>query len=169
MREMLRIKRSIQAIYNTQFNMMAVQYMNSSANEDGERAGGAMSQLEAKAKDVLLAQSRIITNTENPADSQIRFVRGETQGVAGDKTKVANPDEIDIGDSEDDEDEDEDEVESQDNNEQSNKKDSTVSQNNSDSLLKKLRIEQKTIPAKVFGGLKPSENDEDEEEDNAIH
>lgn len=33
MREMLRIKRSVQAMYNTQINMMSAQMLNSSTNQ----------------------------------------------------------------------------------------------------------------------------------------
>lgn len=165
MREMLRIKRSVQAIYNTQFNMMAVQYMNST-NKDGEGAGDAMSQLENKAKDALLAQNRIITGAA--ADSQIRFVRGETQEASGAKSKVVNPEEINIDDSEEDEEEEEEEEEEDKNNDnEANKEDNNVLKNKNDSLLKKLKIEQKAIPAKVFGGLKATTEDEDDDENNS--
>ena len=36
MREMLRIKRSVQAMYNTQVNMMSAQMLNSAANQTSD-------------------------------------------------------------------------------------------------------------------------------------
>lgn len=144
--------------------MMAVQYMNST-NKDGEGAGDAMSQLENKAKDALLAQNRIITGAA--ADSQIRFVRGETQEAGGAKSKVVNPEEINIDDSEEDEEEEEEEEEDKNNDNEANKEDNNVLKNKNDSLLKKLKIEQKAIPAKVFGGLKATTEDEDDDENNS--
>lgn len=100
MREMLRIKRSVQATYNTQINMMAQMATGVSAN-DIESNGDAMKNLDK--------QSTAITSSTNGAN--IFFVRGETQGGLKNKdNNVVNPDEIDIDDEEDDED-DEDAVE----------------------------------------------------------
>lgn len=167
---MLRIKRSVQAIYNTQFNMMAVQYMHA-AGKGGEGATpDAMNQLDAKARDVLLVQNRVPTQAV-PAGSQIRFVRGETQEAAGEKRKMVNPDEIDIGDSDDDdEDDDDDDDEEAKEGEDGEGKSTQQPENKGGSgsanlMLKKLRIEQKTIPAKVFGGLKPKSTEDDDDDD----
>lgn len=71
------------------------------------------------------------------ATSNIMFVRGETTGIA-EKNKVINPDEIDIDGSDEDEEETE-EVE--------------------------ISVEKQAIPAKVFGGLKKAEEDEEEKDD----
>lgn len=66
----------------------------------------------------------------------IMFVRGETQG--NNKDKVVNPDEIDI---DEDDDADEGEIEEED-----------------------LPVEEQNVPSEVFGGLKKSNNIEDEDE-----
>lgn len=139
MREMLRIRRSVQATYNTQVNMMAAQMTNSGV------AGGTVADLAPGAKDGMrmLEAKAIEMNAEGvksnglkaAASSNIMFVRGETQGLPGQGEKVVNPDEIDIGDESDEEEGDGEEV--------------------------NIPIQQKSIPAKVFGGLK---KDDDEEE-----
>jgi pre-mRNA-splicing factor SYF1 len=103
MREMLRIKRSIQAMYNTQVNMMSAQMLSSAGSIAGTVADLApgvkdgMRLLEAKAAE--MAGTSTGTRPGN-----IMFVRGETQG--DNKDKVVNPDEIDIDDDEEDEGED---------------------------------------------------------------
>lgn len=94
MREMLRIKRSVQATYNTQVNMMSAQMLNSAGSMAGTVADLApgvkdgMRLLEAKAAEMAGATK----------GGNIMFVRGETQGEKGKGDKVANPDEIDIDD-----------------------------------------------------------------------
>ncbi|ENN78651.1 hypothetical protein YQE_04824, partial [Dendroctonus ponderosae] len=105
MREMLRIKRSVQAMYNTQVNMMSAQMFTSAGSVTGTTADLApgekdgMRLLEAKAAEMANSAPGLGQRPGN-----IMFVRGETQGDK--KDKVVNPDEIDI-----DEDEDEDEPE----------------------------------------------------------
>jgi pre-mRNA-splicing factor SYF1 len=47
MREMLRIKRSVQAMYNTQVNMMSAQMLNNSTNQINESMD-AMKLLDSK-------------------------------------------------------------------------------------------------------------------------
>lgn len=54
MREMLRIKRSVQAMYNTQVNMMSAQMLNNAANQILDVPMDAMRLLDSK-----------ITNTGN--------------------------------------------------------------------------------------------------------
>lgn len=49
MREMLRIKRSVQAMYNTQVNMMSAQMLNNVANAAAEPPVDAMRLLDSKA------------------------------------------------------------------------------------------------------------------------
>lgn len=157
MREMLRIKRSVQATYNTQVNMMAAQFLstnNGAAADAGAGAGpDAMRLLEEKARQAA-AESK--QKPIEKAASNIMFVRGETQGGAKDKKDtVVNPDEIDIGDSDEDDEEEDDDEENEMTNE--NQASATVTKTDEEGLvMKKLRFEQKAIPAKVFGSLKPS-------------
>ncbi|KAI4466192.1 pre-mrna splicing factor [Holotrichia oblita] len=133
MREMLRIKRSIQAMYNTQVNMMSAQMLNSAGSVAGTVADLApgvkdgMRMLEAKAVEM--------AGTSASKGGNIMFVRGETQGDKSGGDKVLNPDEIDIDD-DDDEGGDE-EIE--------------------------IPLEQQSVPAKVFGGLKKTNDDEEDD------
>ncbi|KAL5290155.1 XAB2 family protein [Megaselia abdita] len=97
MREMLRIKRSVQATYNTQVNMMAQMATNLMVN-DVDNNEDAMKNLDKQQQ-----QSIMSTNGAN-----IFFVRGETQGgLKGKADQVVNPDEIDIDVDDDDDDEEE--------------------------------------------------------------
>lgn len=48
MREMLRIKRSVQAMYNTQVNMMSAQMLNNAANQVADVPVDAMRLLDSK-------------------------------------------------------------------------------------------------------------------------
>ncbi|XP_062128009.1 pre-mRNA-splicing factor syf1 homolog [Drosophila sulfurigaster albostrigata] len=160
MREMLRIKRSVQATYNTQVNMMAAQFLNKgTAAADAGAGADAMRQLEEKARQ---AAAEAKQSQPERAASNIMFVRGETQGGVKDKhNTVVNPDEIDIGDS--DEEEEDDDEENAENEETSNG--AAVTKADDEGLaMKKLRFEQKTIPAKVFGGLKPKNREDSDEE-----
>lgn len=145
MREMLRIKRSVQATYNTQVNMMAAQMINSAV-------AGTVADLTPGVKDsmrLLEAKAASMANNANNAPakggSNIMFVRGETQGLP-DKAKVSNPDEIDIDDESDADDDEEMEGEEED-------------------VMKKIQIETKMVPSKVFGGLKKKDDVEEDEEE----
>lgn len=136
-----------------QVNMMSAQMLNSAGTMAGtiaDLAPGAkddMRMLEAKAVEMA-------GTTTAPKGGGIMFVRGETQGmlltlhrsyqhylciVAGDdKDKVVNPDEINIDDDEDDEEEDgEGEVD--------------------------IAIEKQNVPVQVFGSLKKTDNEEDDD------
>lgn len=130
MREMLRIKRSVQAMYNTQVNMMSAQMLNSASSIAGTVADLApgvkdgMRLLEAKAAE--MAGAAGVAKSGN-----IMFVRGETQGDRKDE-KVVNPDEIDIDDDEEGE-----EVEDV-----------------------EVPIEKQEVPLEVFGGLKKKAEDD---------
>ena len=143
LREMLRVKRSVQAVYNTQVNMMASAMM--------KETGGLgtvsdlapsltlglkddMWRLEAKG-----AESDVKTSGGGAgAGSNIMFIRGETQSQAvNDSATAENPDEIDISDEEDDE------AEPNDAGETAPKKVSNV--------------EELDVPDAVFGGLKKSD------------
>lgn len=160
MREMLRIKRSVQATYNTQVNMMAAQFLNQPAvgGANAEAGGDAMRLLEAKA--AAEQQARQQQTLKPQTGGNIMFVRGETQGGNA-KDKVVNPDEIDIGDS--DEDEDDDDDEEADGGANGTQKRGANEENVI--LAKRLRIEQQAIPAKVFGSLKKPTDDDDNEQD----
>lgn len=48
MREMLRIKRSVQAMYNTQVNMMSAQMLNNASNQISDVPVDAMRLLDSK-------------------------------------------------------------------------------------------------------------------------
>lgn len=135
MREMLRIKRSVQATYNTQVNMMSAQMLNSANQSAGTVADLApgvkdgMRMLEAKAAEMIVTPSA-------PKGGNILFVRGETQGQdrdGTDTTRVVNPDEIDIDDEEE-----------------------------SEHSEEEMPIEKQTVPSKVFGGLVQPNEDDDE-------
>ncbi|KAI5742072.1 hypothetical protein M8J77_002699 [Diaphorina citri] len=129
MREMLRIKRSVQAQYNTQVNMMSAQMLSG-----GPSAGGTVADLAPGAKDgmrLLEAKAAEMSFAPQPKSGNILFVKGEVQG--GDRdieplpSHEINPDEIDIdadSSSEDEANDDED-----------------------------MPIEKKSIPAEVFGSL----------------
>ncbi|XP_054282324.1 pre-mRNA-splicing factor syf1 homolog [Macrosteles quadrilineatus] len=138
MREMLRIKRSVQATYNTQVNMMSAQMLSAASNVSGtvaDLAPGAkdgMRMLEAKAAE-MAAEDR----TAQVKGGNILFVRGETQGQdrdGTDTTRVLNPDEINI-------DEDDHDV------------------NDSSEEEDDVPVEKQTIPSEVFGSLKKDDED----------
>ncbi|KAB0797470.1 hypothetical protein PPYR_08463 [Photinus pyralis] len=132
MREMLRIKRSVQAMYNTQVNMMSAQMLSSAGSMSGtiaDLAPGAkddMRMLEAKAAEMV--------GTSGSKGGNIMFVRGETQGDKQTGDKVVNPDEINI-------DEDEEEGEE---------------------VEMEIPIEKQNIPSEIFGSLKRKVGDDDD-------
>ncbi|XP_068247345.1 pre-mRNA-splicing factor syf1 homolog [Palaemon carinicauda] len=118
MKELLRIKRSMQAKYNTQVNMMSAQMLASAGT-----VAGTVSDLAPGAKDGMrMLEARAFAmnkpDEQNPSSaapaaqgggSKILFVRGTTtkrdEDVA-DTARTANPDEIDLDEEDDDEDED---------------------------------------------------------------
>ncbi|XP_026327401.1 pre-mRNA-splicing factor SYF1 [Hyposmocoma kahamanoa] len=91
MREMLRIKRSVQATYNTQVNMMSAQMLSSAA-----QAAGTVSDLAPGMKDGMRMLEAKAAEIAVQSKGNIMFVRGETQGLKDSSDKVVNPDEIDI-------------------------------------------------------------------------
>ncbi|XP_047514191.1 pre-mRNA-splicing factor syf1 homolog [Pieris napi] len=106
MREMLRIKRSVQATYNTQVNMMSAQMLSSAA-----QAAGTVSDLAPGMKDGMRMLEAKAAEMAVQSKGNIMFVRGETQGLKDSSDKVVNPDEIDIDEaSENSEEEDESEI-----------------------------------------------------------
>ncbi|KAJ8251347.1 hypothetical protein GJAV_G00220370 [Gymnothorax javanicus] len=133
-REMLRIKRSVQATYNTQVNFMSSQMLKATANATGtvsDLAPGQsgvddMKMLEQKAQQLAAEAEQ---DKPRPKD-KILFVRSDTsRSELAELAKQANPDEIDIDDEDDEEDEEGDEPD-------------------------EVQLEQKSVPTAVFGGLK---------------
>ncbi|KAH9362564.1 hypothetical protein HPB48_015522 [Haemaphysalis longicornis] len=107
MREMLRIKRSVQAMYNTQVNFMTAQMLSATAKEAAAAAGSeeapkdSMQQLEAAAK-VLAEEAR--KDTARMPGKDILFVRGgttEDEQSLAERSRTTNPDEINIDEEED--------------------------------------------------------------------
>ncbi|XP_014203459.1 pre-mRNA-splicing factor SYF1 [Copidosoma floridanum] len=133
MREMLRIKRSVQALYNTQVNMMSAQMLSSATSQVNDTLD-AMKILDNKAAETA-AQPEIQRSAHT-----INFVRGATEGGKDDK-RVMNPDEIDIDMDTDDDDEE------------------NGSENGD---AEELPIEKQHVPAQVFGSLKSKDDDDDE-------
>lgn len=60
MREMLRIKRSVQAMYNTQVNMMSAQMLNNTSNSPSDIPADAMRLLDSKTQgiDLVISQKK---------------------------------------------------------------------------------------------------------------
>ncbi|KAE9548019.1 hypothetical protein FO519_008768 [Halicephalobus sp. NKZ332] len=110
LKEMLRVKRSVQATYNTNVNFMSAQML-ATIGGKAEMAGelGAadnLAQLEAKAQQIA-AEEAASKKGFGSSDGQIRFVRGESKTVQ--HNVAENPDEINIGDDSDEDEEMEDE------------------------------------------------------------
>merc|ERR1719266_2761375 len=134
LREMLRIKRSIQHQYNTQVNMMSAQMLSGALAASTEDESVLPPEDSMKQLDNNAAANDSSKENVN-AKSNIMFVRGETQSKAvleAETKGVDNPDEIDIDD-ESDEDEDD--------------------ENGGEPVAKKSKIERQAIPSEVFGGL----------------
>ncbi|KAF7385318.1 pre-mRNA-splicing factor syf1 [Vespula maculifrons] len=102
MREMLRIKRSVQAMYNTQVNMMSAQMLNNVSNQVSGVQIDSMRALDNKISD---------TTTQSGLKDTIKFVRGITETDGKESSRVNNPDEIDIDMDDDNENEGEEEIE----------------------------------------------------------
>lgn len=130
-REMLRIKRSVQAIYNTQVNFMSAQMLAASSGK-GDNAGESsdnMQKLEERARQ--LAEESV--KDQAKPDKGILFVRSDnTQEELGELAKTANPDAIDIDDD-----------------------------FSSDEEAQVEEMEVKSVPTEVFGSLKNEEEEED--------
>ncbi|XP_064616120.1 pre-mRNA-splicing factor SYF1-like [Liolophura sinensis] len=125
-REMLRIKRSVQATYNTQVNFMSAQMLAvNSAKEAAESTQNAdeMKKLEERARQLADEAAK----DQVKPDKGILFVRSNTTNEElGEMTKTANPDEINI-----DEDFSSDE----------------------DETVEEVEVQQQSVPTQVFGGL----------------
>ena len=106
LKEMLRIKRSVQATYNTNVNFMSAQMLatiGGKAEMAGELgAADTLAQLEAKAQQ-MAAEEAASKKGFGSSDGQIRFVRGESKTTQDNVAE--NPDEISIGDDSDEDEE----------------------------------------------------------------
>lgn len=128
-REMLRIKRSVQAMYNTQVNFMSSQMLAAAAGSKGDNPESTddMKRLEEKAKQ--LAEESL--RDQPKPDKNILFVRSNTTDEElGEMTKTTNPDEINI--------------------------DSDFS-SDEDENVEEVQVQH--VPTEVFGGLAPEEDD----------
>eukprot|EP00918_Siedleckia_nematoides_P090048 GHVU01197927.1.p1 GENE.GHVU01197927.1~~GHVU01197927.1.p1 ORF type:complete len:741 (+),score=135.56 GHVU01197927.1:233-2455(+) len=124
-RELLRIKRSVQATYNTQVNFMSAQMLaaQSAAKEAlAEDARNDMATLEEKARQ--LAEEAV--RDQPKPDKGILFIRSDTTtDELGELTKTNNPEEINIDEDESDEDE----------------------------TIEEVELEKQAVPSNVFGSL----------------
>uniref|UniRef100_A0A8D2J3B4 Pre-mRNA-splicing factor SYF1 n=1 Tax=Varanus komodoensis TaxID=61221 RepID=A0A8D2J3B4_VARKO len=132
-REMLRIKRSVQATYNTQVNFMASQMLKVYSNATGtvsDLAPGQSGMDDMKLLEQRAEQLAAEAERDQPRPKEkILFVRSDaSRSELAELSKQANPDEIDIDLDDGDESED----------------------NEPD----EVQLEQKIIPSAVFGGLK---------------
>ena len=142
LREMLRVKRSVQAVYNTQVNMMASAMMKETSNVGTISDLAPTLTLGLKDDMWKLNAKGAESDVENAgggggAGSNIMFIRGETQSKAVNESATAeNPDEIDISDDDDEE----------------------TNDDAGDSAPKRVsNVEELDVPDAVFGGLKKSD------------
>jgi len=125
-REMLRIKRSVQAKYNTQVNFMSAQMLAAQTSHvttaEPSNEGNEMQMLEEATR----ALADEAAKDKLKPDRNLLFVRSEaTDEELGEMVKMNNPEEINIEESSSDEDE----------------------------KVEELVLEKKTVPSEVFGDL----------------
>ncbi|XP_038596385.1 pre-mRNA-splicing factor SYF1 [Tachyglossus aculeatus] len=135
-REMLRIRRSVQATYNTQVNFMASQMLKVYSNATGTVSDLAPGQsglddmklLEQRAEQLAAEAER---DRAPRTQGKILFVRSDaSRHELAELAQQANPEEIQLGEEEDEEEEGE------------------------ELQPNEVQLEQQSIPAAVFGGLK---------------
>ena len=134
-REMLRIKRTVQAQYNTQVNFMSAQLLAAQSAAQDAEAKNDMEKLEEQVTGIA-EDTRKDKPSVAAGQKAVLFVRGETTQPAelGEAANTVNPEEIAL----DDEDDEEDEAESSD-----------------DDIEKDdINLEQKKVPDEVYGGIK---------------
>ncbi|XP_075758287.1 pre-mRNA-splicing factor SYF1 [Pelodiscus sinensis] len=134
-REMLRIKRSVQATYNTQVNFMASQMLKVSSNATGtvsDLAPGQSGMDDMKLLEQRAEQLAAEAERDKPrAKEKILFVRSDvSRSELAALSRQANPDEIDIDEEEE---------------------EGTGSEENEPD---EVQLEQQSVPSAVFGGLK---------------
>jgi len=169
-REMLRIKRSVQAQYNTSVNFMSSQVL---ATQSSTEAPNDMKKLEEQAEMLAADNMRDMKDTPVNPDFNMKqgvlFVHAETQGGSDNKA-VANPEEIQLDESDDDDDDSSDDVgekeedkkeeEQQEEKEEEEEEDNNGSDGDNDAEDAEetdFPIKQKKVPDAVFGGLKKAE------------
>uniref|UniRef100_T1JEU9 Pre-mRNA-splicing factor SYF1 n=1 Tax=Strigamia maritima TaxID=126957 RepID=T1JEU9_STRMM len=138
MREMLRIKRSVQATYNTQVNFMSAQMLAASS-----QTTGTVSDLAPGMKDDMRLLEAKVAHLSNEAKGdvpkttkEVAFVRGSTQiedEKLAEMSRSANPDEIVIEED---------------------------GETDEEQTVEEVNIEQQDIPSEVFGGLKKDAKDD---------
>lgn len=141
-REMLRIKRSVEATYNTQVNFMSAQVLGAQAAAaaaagNTSAAGNQMSLLEERARELAeeAAKDKPKAAAAAGAEKSILFVRSNTsREELGELAKVSNPEEINI-DADDD------------------------SSGDDDQQPQEVDLQQQVIPVQVFGGLVKDDDD----------
>ena len=142
LREMLRIKRSVQHTYNTQVNMMSAQMLSGAIQNSAPPPAGKQDEMKMLEEKMSSSADKENRPTDAQARSNIMFVRGETQSKEveeAQKNQVTNnPDEIDIDDDDDEDEESE--------NEEESKKGSFGG------------FEKQAIPSEVFGGLRKEDD-----------
>jgi len=133
-REMLRIKRTVQAQYNTQVNFMSAQFVAAQSDAQDTEAKNDMEKLEEQVSNVT---ESAIKDKPSVAAAQkaVLFVRGETTQPAEltDTTNTVNPEEIALDDGDE-----EDESDSSDNENENGG----------------INLELKKVPEEVYGGIK---------------
>ncbi|OQV15649.1 Pre-mRNA-splicing factor SYF1 [Hypsibius exemplaris] len=134
-REMLRIKRSVQATFNTQVNFMAAQMMASIGKEAQENQPvDVMKQLESNATAASTVAAGSASVIQKAPQKAVSFVRSDEvlPGGAPKPVAAANPEEIQLDDDDEEEEDDED-------------------------AGPRIVIEKQSIPNQVFGKLAPQE------------
>ncbi|EDV28130.1 uncharacterized protein TRIADDRAFT_21689, partial [Trichoplax adhaerens] len=103
-REMLRIKRSIQAKFNTKINYMTAQMLPGSESSGADPGSDDMKKLEERAKAIIEEAKQ---DQPKVGKRDILFIRGDTtQEESKEAVMASNPEEIDIDDDDDDNDND---------------------------------------------------------------
>jgi len=138
-REMLRIKRSVQAQHNSQVNFMSAQLLATQTIAAEEEKKNDMQRLEEEAVREAADAAESEKSSKDPKKRGMMFVRGETtqaDGVESVEANTVNPDQIELEEESDSSSEDESDGEE------------------SEGKKKEIVLEQKSIPDEVFGGLR---------------
>ena len=162
-REMLRIKRSVQAQYNTTVNFMSAQLLANQTNQAAE-ATNTMKKLEAEAESMRETKDTPL-NPDISMKKGVMFVHAETQGGnrgdntgedGGDGAANVNPEEIQL----DDESEDEDSSEGEGSDEEDEKAEDEEKGEEEEGDEEDIDFKKKKVPDEVFGGLKKTSSSE---------
>lgn len=124
-RDMLRVRRSVEASYNVNVTLTSVQMRVDAERKAQETTSGSVNPMDSLDQQAQSSDGGSVMQASLNKGS-IQFVRGSSKTIQQDTTE--NPDEIDLDD--DDEEEGED-----------------------------MDIDTKTVPAQIFGSLKPADED----------